>query len=287
MDVFDLVFAMHGDVYGPAVRDVYLSKCSHLLPTSSIVTNNVNQINLPVTNLPITNLPVTNLPVTNLSMNNQQASTIPSTIPSTIDIIMPDVKSLFALVNMFRIVYPNSVTWDADNSVVTIKGMPTIAYKTMDRRIWRATFTCNFDIDALAINRTSMYMPGSTKSLLGITMSSILKNIRDKKFTIVSEDVVSLLPRVVDMVCSGWSLLNTGNSKYYVTKWSNFYQTVRTTECCICQDRFKEDDVIVYLTKCQHAFHGYCDQKYCSGGLCKWFQQNEQGTCPMCRIQIS
>lgn len=65
---------------------------------------------------------------------------------------------------------------------------------------------------------------------------------------------------------------STQNVKEFEFKYSNSYDFITDTECCMCYEDY-HDDMILYMLPCDHIFHYKCLQQW----------QLKHATCPMCR----
>jgi hypothetical protein len=162
------------------------------------------------------------------------------------------------------------------------------------RTMWRARRP-SFDIDCLASTRTSTYVytlpsPYDPPNLI----DTIVHRIMMRRFCLAqlgpSVQQTSRAARdALDLVRSGWTMddsyMGALNRSWVAAMWCNVPRARSCTdECTICQERFMPSDAVIVLP-CGHVFHGFCDQKYCTGGLCSWLDGNS--TCPCCRRQVA
>ena len=174
-------------------------------------------------------------------------------------------------------------------------GVITLDITTMPRNMWRLDRP-SFDIDTLASNSQSLYVytvpsPGDPAHPIDV----ILSRVMSKKFALLHHDSTGkktaiALKHAVDLVASGWIMDDRvlGARGWLASFWKDVRLIRRnpiaiSDECSICQEKFRASDIVVVLP-CSHAFHGFCDQKHCTGGICTWVETN--ASCPCCRRVI-
>lgn len=244
MDLEKMIMAFDGDLYGPYVRDVKVLK-SH--------SNNIFFRIDPIYLGPFLNI---------LSMTG---------------VLVPAENTKFHRYAK-RLCY-NENTW------LTVVPLRKFDFRAMH---------CNFDCDMIAWNNESMYVwknYPTTRFMLG-KLSWLEERIRRKVFCLMhknytEENVYDIVEEAYALVSDGWTMDTCvlGNQSWEVNKWSSIplEQKMKCTECVICQDEFRKDDIVV-RTCCKHNFHWVC--KNTCLGLKIWVFDKANATCPKCRSNM-
>lgn len=246
-----MIKALRGDIYGESVRDII--QCDALM------------------------------------------SAKPTTLLRSIKCRFQDGRQVLALVSVLRVDYHVHQTGNCDDEIIvtlngtceSMHGRICIQPTTILRNLWRL-IRPTFDVDTLACNHNSIYVYTVTTPNEPVdNISAVMSRILSKRFSLLHLDIKNTptaIPDAIRMVHNGWSMdaKVLGPKSWIVSTWKDV-QGMRSNECTICQESFRPTDIVVCLP-CSHAFHGYCDQKYCLGGLCKWLEENT--SCPCCRRTV-
>jgi len=54
------------------------------------------------------------------------------------------------------------------------------------------------------------------------------------------------------------------------------------TECVICMEAFKDEEILSKLSTCRHYFHSYCIMEWFGGTFSREIQK-----CPMCNLEVT
>lgn len=54
------------------------------------------------------------------------------------------------------------------------------------------------------------------------------------------------------------------------------------SECVICMEVFKEDELLSKLSTCKHYFHSHCIMEWFGGTFSREIQK-----CPMCNLEVT
>lgn len=245
-----------------------------------------------------------------LAYDFQAATLVPQSFGSglgTLRVRFDDIRSWYSFLSVLRVDYkvtpaPASESASGEEShepreAVTVSLSPPshpgtlrIVLSDEPRVAWRTRRPC-FDVDALACNRTGVYLYTTMTphdALAGAGIAGVLGRIYARRFCLTAVDptpreTARAAKRAVALVRAGWTMDDAwlGAKSWLAAHWKDVpKERVCSEECSICQERFLPHDVAVVLP-CQHAFHGFCDQKYCAGGICTWLTDN--ASCPCCR----
>lgn len=171
-----------------------------------------------------------------------------------------------------------------------------------------ASYSCDFDVNMLAENNTSLYIrPNLCNNLSHIPdrLTSITERCENRHFALVSlprvtyQDIMILLIRSKDLVSRGWIMddIYLGKDTFIINTWSNIInipENIRTEddsadtltcqhECSLCREPFKNEDIVLN-TCCHHNFHWECHPEAAEkGGIMQWFTTKQTFSCPYCR----
>lgn len=175
---------------------------------------------------------------------------------------------------------------------------------------------CDFDINLLAENATSLYIRSSYVTMnkfvdkLGYVTDRIKRNVFAQVEPLAGklpDHKIHLMDRAFKLSVRGWTMddavlgqdayvMNTWimvkNVPNFVRKEYNEHQKELMTnmdECSICSEKFKDGDVVINTT-CNHNFHWTllgCNRSNSGSsssckGLREWIQLDNV-TCPLCR----
>ena len=105
------------------------------------------------------------------------------------------------------------------------------------------------------------------------------------------KQVACIIESAIKMVSNDWFMDDfvQKEKSWIVARWANvcnkaleIRQSVdikRCDECCLCQEKFKQDDIILN-TVCNHNYHWNCGE---NSGLVQWVKVQGKLSCPFCR----
>lgn len=185
---------------------------------------------------------------------------------------------------------------------------------TMSRMDW-LRLPCDFDVNILGENSTSMYMRSSYLCLNKYVdrINHITNRIKQNTFSILdptchktSVTIISVVDKAAKLCSNGWLMDDTlwGDNSWIVNTWLKFQlrpkqcrtfytenklnQLTNLDECPLCNEKFHPCDVVIN-TKCNHNFHwSYVRRQNENGevnvckGVKEWVRMGNL-TCPCCR----
>ena len=196
-----------------------------------------------------------------------------------------DKRSVYTLIAVLRVDYPLTDQTDEVTEGAFTCACIRVHVTTMVKHMWMIDRPI-FDVDALASTTTSIFV--YTLPTPNDCVTTIMSRVMKKRFALFQGDstkrrTVLAVDAALDLVSRGWVMdyKILGPRSWLASTWKDLFNTrlISSDRCTICQERFKDADLVVSLP-CTHVFHGRCSRED-DNGICKWLVDKD--SCPNCR----